>query len=87
MKIPVTALKPFVGHNLGGSTLIELAVLLLNLKQKRILPIMNTSHPNEKLGLDLVLKERVKDVKLFMKICCAFAGYNAASIFKVVNEK
>ena len=46
-KVPVTALKPFVGHNLGGSNLIELAILLLSLEKKIIPPILNTKNPNE----------------------------------------
>lgn len=81
--VPITALKPYIGHNLGGSNLIELAILLLSLENQMIPPILNTKNPNDNLGLDLVLEQRREDVDIIMKTCCAFAGYNAASIFKI----
>ena len=34
------------------------------------------------LGLSLVTEQKKEDVKVFMKTCCAFAGYNAAGIFR-----
>jgi 3-oxoacyl-[acyl-carrier-protein] synthase II len=82
LKVSVTALKPFVGHNLGGSNLMELVILLLGLEQKMIPPILNTKNLNSNLGLSLVTEEKKDDVKVFMKTCCAFAGYNAAGIFR-----
>ncbi len=83
----VTALKPFVGHNLGGSTLIELAVLLLSLENKIIPPILNTRDLTTKFKLNFVTEQKEGNVHFFMKTCCAFAGYNAAAIFRnMVNE-
>jgi 3-oxoacyl-[acyl-carrier-protein] synthase II len=81
-RVPVTALKPYVGHNLGGSTLIELALLLLSLENKTTPRIKNTENPNVDLGLNLITKEEKTNSKIFMKTCCAFAGFNAASIFR-----
>jgi len=83
-QVPVTALKPFVGHNLGGSNLMELVILLLGLEKKIIPPILNTKNPNLDLKLSLATEETKQDVEIFMKTCCAFAGYNAAGIFKKV---
>jgi len=85
-KVLITALKPYIGHNLGGSNLIEVAILLLSLQKKTIPPILNTTKPNDKLGLDLLLKEKKASVDIFMKTSCAFAGYNAASIFRMESE-
>lgn len=82
LNVPVTALKPFVGHNLGGSNLMELAILLFSLGKNVIPPILNTKSTNS--GLSLVIEERKDDVNIFMKTCCAFAGYNAAGIFRKV---
>lgn len=83
-KVPVTALKPFAGHNLGGSNLMELVILLLGLEKKMIPPILNTKNLNSNLGLSLIREEKKDNVKVFMKTCCAFAGYNAAGIFRKV---
>ena len=80
----ITAFKPYIGHNLGGSTLIETAILLLCLDNNLVLPVLNTLEVSSKMKIDLV-KEKI-NVKLntVLKICCAFAGFNAAAIFKKI---
>jgi 3-oxoacyl-[acyl-carrier-protein] synthase II len=80
---PVTALKPYVGHNLGGSTLIELAILLLGMKNNFIPPILNTEETE--YDIDLVRQERRQGLNIVLKTCSAFAGYNAASIFRRIT--
>ena len=81
-KIPVTALKPYVGHNLGGCTLIELAILLISMQNNYIPPILNLDESDNKYNLNLVMREEKTKFDTILKICCAFAGYNAAAVFK-----
>lgn len=81
-QVPITALKPYIGHNLGGCTLIELAILLLSMERKYILPIMNTNNSDIDFKLNFVTKGQERQLKIVLKICCAFAGYNAAVILK-----
>lgn len=80
----ITTFKPYVGHNLGGSALLEAAILLLSLKNEVILPTLNYN-PNSVYNMNLVREKVNKKLRTVMKICAAFAGYNSAAIFKKVN--
>jgi 3-oxoacyl-[acyl-carrier-protein] synthase II len=81
----VTAFKPYVGHNLGGSALLETAILLLAMKNETIIPTLNCDNINPANNLSLVTEQRKAKINTAMKICGAFAGYNAAVIFKRVD--
>jgi 3-oxoacyl-[acyl-carrier-protein] synthase II len=78
----ITAFKPYVGHNLGGSALLETAILLLSLKNETIIPTLNSDNTNPAYNISLVREKIKKKIKTVMKICAAFAGYNAAAIFR-----
>ena len=82
-KMPlITAFKPYVGHNLGGSALLETAILLLSLKNETIIPTLNSDNTNPAYNISLVREKIKKKLKIVMKISAAFAGYNAAAIFR-----
>jgi len=78
----ITAFKPYIGHNLGGSALLETVAVLLSLKNNIIPPTLNCGKLDSKFNISLVTKKIEVKLNTAMKICCAFAGYNAASIFK-----
>jgi 3-oxoacyl-[acyl-carrier-protein] synthase II len=78
----ITTFKPYVGHNLGGSALLESAILLLSLKNEVILPTLNCENVDPKFNISLVKEKSDFKVNTAMKICCAFAGYNSAVVFK-----
>lgn len=78
----VTALKPYVGHNLGGSNLMEIAILLLALKNDYIPPVLNTTAVDERMQINLVLNAVKRKVDTVLKLCCAFAGFDAATIIR-----
>jgi 3-oxoacyl-[acyl-carrier-protein] synthase II len=78
----ITAFKPYVGHNLGGAALLETIVLLLCIKNNTILPTLNYNNSDPRFNISLVNKTTEKIISLAMKSCCAFAGYNAAAVFK-----
>lgn len=77
----ITAFKPYVGHNLGGSALLETAILLLSIENEVILPTLNYN-PNPSYNISLVKEQINRKLKTVMKISAAFAGYNAAGIFR-----
>lgn len=79
---PVTAIKPYVGHNLGGSALLELAIILLCMQENKIPATLNTDEVHLKMKINLIRKDIAADLRTIMKICCAFAGYNAAVVFR-----
>jgi 3-oxoacyl-[acyl-carrier-protein] synthase II len=80
----ITTFKPYVGHNLGGSALLETAILLLSLKDNIVPPTLNCDNIDERFNITLVTERIEKKLKTAMKICCAFAGFNAAVIFRKV---
>lgn len=83
--ISVTTFKPYIGHNLGGSTLLETIILLLCLENNVIVPILNTKEVNPQIDLNLILTKKDWNLNTVMKTCSAFAGYNAANIFRKVQ--
>ena len=78
----ISAFKPYFGHNLGASALLETALLLLGLKNNIIPPTLNCDNPDTRLNISLVTKQVNASFNIAAKICCAFAGFNAAAIFK-----
>jgi 3-oxoacyl-[acyl-carrier-protein] synthase II len=79
--VPVTAFKPYVGHNLGGNNLLETAILLMNMENDMILPVLNTTEINPKAKINVIKEMQNKQLQRVMKICCAFAGFNGAAVF------
>lgn len=81
---PVVALKPYVGHNLGGSNLIEIAILLLAMQHDYIPPTLNTTCVDKKFSINLALVGQKKKLNTVLKLCSAFAGYNAATVLRKI---
>lgn len=81
----VSAFKPLVGHNLGGSALIELAIAMLSMKNNLVPATLNSNNINEKLRLNIVRDNTEKKLNIVAKMSCGFAGFNGVSIFKKVQ--
>lgn len=78
----ITAFKGYIGHNLGGSALLESAIILLCLNNNLVLPTLNCDEVDPKLRINLVREKTDVEISTAIKICCAFAGYNGAAVFK-----
>jgi 3-oxoacyl-(acyl-carrier-protein) synthase len=81
----ITTFKPYVGHNLGGSALLETAILLLSMKNNVVPPTLNSDSIDPKFKINLIREKIDAHIDSAMKICCAFAGYNGAVVFKRFN--
>jgi 3-oxoacyl-(acyl-carrier-protein) synthase len=81
----ITTFKPYIGHNLGGSALLETAILLLCMENNLVLPVLNIKKVDPKMNIEVVKEKVKKEIKVALKICCAFAGYNAAAVFKKIK--
>ena len=81
-KTPVTAFKPYVGHNLGGSAILETIILLIAMQKNLIPATLNCASLENKYNIPVVRKSTKKPLKTAMKLSCGFAGYNAAAIFR-----
>jgi 3-oxoacyl-[acyl-carrier-protein] synthase II len=78
----ITAFKPYVGHNLGGSALLEIVVLLLSLEKNLIPPTLNCEEIDPKYDIELVKELTYCSLNTAMKLSCGFAGYNGAVAFR-----
>jgi len=86
-KIMINAFKPYIGHNLGGSSLLELAICLISLEKGIILPIINTQEIDSALSSNFVIdKIRTIPIKNILKSCCGFGGYNGAVVFQKIKD-
>jgi len=84
-KTSITAFKPYLGHNLGSSALLETAVLLLSMTHNTIPRTLNYDEPDPKFGLSLEKETKTQELNTVLKSCCAFAGFNAAAVFQKVD--
>jgi 3-oxoacyl-(acyl-carrier-protein) synthase len=78
----ITALKPYVGHNLGGSALMETALLLLAMAHEEIPPTPNHDVPLRRDPVALVREWRPARISTAVKLTCAFGGFYAAAVFQ-----
>lgn len=82
----ISAFKPYVGHNLGGSAILESIILLLSLEKNLIPPTLNCEEIDPKHNIELVGKLTNYPINTVMKLSCGFAGYNGAVVFRRLNE-
>ncbi|MBI5056890.1 MAG: hypothetical protein HZB61_09785 [Nitrospirae bacterium] len=82
----ISAVKPYIGHNLGGTALLETTILLMTLENNVVLPTLNNIEVDTSLSINLVKKKKMTKLRTVMKTACGFAGYNAACIFRKIRE-
>lgn len=78
----VSAFKPYLGHNLGGSAILESVMALLALEYNFIPATLNSDEIDPKYDITLANDNIKKAISTVMKLSCGFAGYNGAVIFK-----
>jgi len=77
---PISALKPYMGHNLGGSALLETVLTLLCMRHDTILPTLNYEVPDETLGVNIVTQPVTRRLRYVMKCASGFGGYDASIV-------
>ena len=76
-------LKPFVGHNLGGSSLLEAALLLKAMKEQRIPAVRaDGSAAVPARGLDLPSTWSSKVIRHAVKTAVGFGGFHGAIVLE-----
>lgn len=78
----VTALKPLVGHNLGGSALVDVALLLAAMERGEVPPTLGHRRPYARHPVPLVTSWQSRPLRLAVKLSCGFAGYYGAALFR-----
>ncbi|MCX5686921.1 MAG: beta-ketoacyl synthase N-terminal-like domain-containing protein [Candidatus Omnitrophica bacterium] len=76
----ISAFKPLVGHNLGGSALLESAISLIAMKNNTIPPTLNCEDQNS--ALNIVKEAKRVSIKIAAKMSCGFAGFNGVALFR-----
>lgn len=79
---PVTVFKPLLGHTLGASGMIEIALLMLMLKYQFVPHMFDVIHDKISERLRLVTSPQKTKLRRIMKTSCGFAGFNGALIFE-----
>ncbi|MBI4583735.1 MAG: beta-ketoacyl-[acyl-carrier-protein] synthase family protein [Planctomycetes bacterium] len=86
--IPIFALKPAIGHTLGGAGAVEAAVSILALQDQRLPPTLHAGEPDPEIGaLDLVPAGRPARLRHVMSNAFGFGGSNASLIFSAAPEE
>ncbi|MCK5015018.1 MAG: hypothetical protein KAS66_14495 [Candidatus Omnitrophica bacterium] len=80
--VMVNALKPYIGHTLGASGLLEIAILLIGMKKGALVPTLNVDPIDTKLKLNVVTKLKKAHLKTILKLSCGFGGFDGAVILK-----
>ena len=84
---PVNSLKGYLGHTLGASGAIELAVVVEMMNNNIIYPTLNLDNVDETCNmLNHVKTKQTKNMELILKNCFAFGGINASIILKKYEE-
>lgn len=78
----VSAFKPLLGHNLGGSSLLESIISLMALSKNIIPTTLNCENFDENFKIAIVRENMKKTVKIIAKMSCGFAGFSGVVIFK-----
>jgi 3-oxoacyl-[acyl-carrier-protein] synthase II len=77
----LTTFKPYIGHTLGASALMELAIMLLCMKEDTVLPTLNCANMDKRHCLRINDKIQKRKIGVALKTCTAFAGNNASVVF------
>lgn len=81
-KLPmISAFKPFVGHNLGGSALLELIILLLSMRDNYVPATLHHTEQDPELPIAIAPEMTSADIRVVAKMSTGFGGYNAVTLF------
>ena len=80
-KIPVTSVKPLVGHTLGASGILESISIFLMMKSRMLLPIAEHYEVDEEMaGLPLAHSASEMDIRNAVLLSSGFSGVNGALV-------
>ncbi len=77
-----TVFKPYVGHTLAASAVIETAAALLSMRHGVIPATLNTRPDSNKLPIPLITENTTRNVNTLLKLSTGFTGHDAAMIFR-----
>ncbi|MBV6518269.1 MAG: beta-ketoacyl-[acyl-carrier-protein] synthase II [Candidatus Brocadia sp.] len=81
-EIPVSSIKPMIGHLLGGAGTVEAIVSLLSILYKTLIPNINYTTPDPECALNIVRESMGCNIKTILSNSFGFGGSNAAIIIR-----
>lgn len=81
-EIPVSSIKPMIGHLLGGAGAVEAIVSLLSIIHKTLPPNINYKTPDPECALSIVTEPLESNVKTVLSNSFGFGGSNASIIIR-----
>lgn len=76
-----TAFKPYFGHMLAASGLIDTVATVLSLKHQTVPATLHTSPENVRLPVPLATAVLRRPIRTVLKLCTGFTGHDAAMVF------
>ena len=80
--IPVSSIKPMIGHLLGGAGAVEAIISLLSIIHKTLPPNINYEVPDPGCDLNVVTEAAQHPIKTVLSNSFGFGGSNAALVLK-----
>lgn len=83
--IPITSIKPLVGHPMAAASALQIAITALAIKEGTIPPTLNTEKILKNSNLNIVREKPIKkDIKAALVNSYAFGGKCASCVLKKV---
>jgi len=80
--IPVSSVKPMIGHLLGGAGAVEAIISILAINNKTVPPNLNYDTPDPECGLNIIKQTLKKNIKTALSNSFGFGGSNASLIVR-----
>ncbi|RYD96196.1 MAG: beta-ketoacyl synthase [Sphingobacteriales bacterium] len=85
IKAPVNSLKPYFGHTLGASGLLETLISLKAMNAGLLLPTLHFETSNVSVPVSIIKEISHKEISNFVKTAAGFGGCNAAVLWSKYN--
>ncbi len=77
-----SAFKPYIGHNLGASSLLETIILILGIKNQVIPPTLNCENKDKETLINLITDTVSFPINNVIKTVSAFAGFDGVVVLR-----
>ncbi|MDX3237170.1 beta-ketoacyl-[acyl-carrier-protein] synthase family protein [Streptomyces sp. ME03-5709C] len=85
-KVPVSSVKPVIGHCLGAAGALEMAACALAVRRGVIPPTANLLRPDPRCDLDYTpVLARERRVRHALSVACGLGGFHSAMVFSAVE--
>jgi len=81
---PVNSLKPYFGHTLGASGLLESLISLIAMQSGTLLPTLHFEASNVSVPISIIREQSQQEIHNFVKTAAGFGGCNAAVLWSKI---